>query len=81
MNKGQKRTVTVLKRMLKMARENPEDAQAFSDVLEEGLNELANNDCFGTEGQCDPRGDFRDGRWTMDRVQGVDTKIHDEEEE
>lgn len=29
-------------------------------------------DAFGTEGQCDPRGDFRDGEWSMKRVQGVD---------
>lgn len=80
MQKNQKRTVLVLKRMLKMAKENPEDAAAFSDILEEGLDQLHSNDCFGTEGQCDPRGDFREGRWTMDRVQGVDTKTTDEEE-
>ena len=30
------------------------------------------NDGFGTEGQSDPRGDRRDGEWSMWQVQGVD---------
>lgn len=29
------------------------------DVFDDVLDELLNNDFFGTEGQCDPRGDHR----------------------
>ena len=27
---------------------------------------------IGTEGQNDPRGDMRNGEWSMDRVEGID---------
>ncbi len=68
----QRRTVLVLERMLRMTRDDEDDAQMISDVLEGALEELAQNDAFGTERQCDPRGDGRDGDWSMSRVQGVD---------
>jgi hypothetical protein len=37
-----------------------ESCTAFCKDLDLFLNELAEQDAFGTEGQCDPRGDQRD---------------------
>ena len=37
-----------------------EERQAFCDDLNRFLDDLASQDAFGTEGQCDPRGDQRD---------------------
>jgi hypothetical protein len=37
-----------------------ESRQAFCDDLNRFLDSLADDDAFGTEGQCDPRGDQRD---------------------
>ena len=67
----QQRVATVLSRMLDMAKSDEDDAQMFADVLEPMLNDLHGQDAFGTEGQCDPRGDFRNGQWSMDRVEDV----------
>ena len=36
-----------------------ESRQAFCDDLNRFLDDLADQDAFGTEGQCDPRGDQR----------------------
>ncbi len=36
-----------------------ESRQAFCHDLDLFLDELAEQDAFGTEGQCDPRGDQR----------------------
>ena len=38
----------------------PEQKKAWVDWLNESLNNLLADDFFGTEGQCDPRGDQRD---------------------
>lgn len=39
-----------------------ESRQAFCHDLNLFLDELAEQDAFGTEGQCDPRGDQRDNK-------------------
>ena len=73
---NQRRVTTVLKRML----EEATDDVTFADwlveerLLDHLLTEYHSMDGFGTEGQCDPRGDFRLGQWAMDFVQGVDRK-------
>lgn len=46
----------------------------YIDALALGINdyldELRMNDFFGTEGECDPRGDFRDSdEWTVWNIQ------------
>lgn len=71
----QQRVATVLERMLASVRKDPADAETFSPMLEEMLTELHGDDGFGTEGQGDPRGDFRSGQWFMERVEGIDTKV------
>lgn len=68
----QQRVLKVLDNMRAMAAASDDDARMLADILEDGLSELRDNDCFGTEGQCDPRGDQRDGDWSMDNVQGID---------
>lgn len=70
----QRRVTTVLERMLAMVREDSDYATMFAQMLEGGLESLAQDDAFGTERQCDPRGDGRDAGlyWSMARVQGVD---------
>jgi len=69
MNKQKKNVVLVLQRLQKMAEYSEDDAEVLSDVLEDVLTDLHSNDFFGTEGQCDPRGDFRNGEWSMNNVE------------
>jgi hypothetical protein len=45
------------------ARSDKLDALAVS--FEYVLDELTGNDMFGTEGQCDPRGDMRNGIFSV----------------
>lgn len=68
----QRRVIKVLENMIEMTKQEEEYAQMFSDGLEEGLNEMMMQDAFGTEGQCDPRGDNREDEWHMWRVEGID---------
>lgn len=68
----QKRVVKVLDNMKAMALEDDDNAAMFAEMLENNLNELNGEDAFGTEGQSDPRGDFRNGSWNMDKVEGLD---------
>lgn len=72
MSKVQQRVVKVLDRMKKLASKDVGMATEFFGYLEDMLNDIHDLDGFGTEGQEDPRGDFRDGHWSMERVEGVD---------
>lgn len=50
----------VMERLTVYALETEDESrQAFCDDLNRFLDELADQDAFGTEGQCDPRGDQR----------------------
>jgi hypothetical protein len=62
----------VLENMQRMLKDDPSYAEPFAEILESGLTALHEEGCFGTEGQCDPRGDFREGPWSMERVQDID---------
>lgn len=68
----QERVSKVLERMKTMAMEDDSNAGMFSEGLENMLNELNGEDAFGSEGQGDPRGDSRNGIWSMDKVEGLD---------
>jgi len=72
MNKQQERVVTVLGRLTIMAGKDEYFAEAISVDLEPLLDDILSQDGFGTEGQCDPRGDQRDFGWSMYKVEGVD---------
>lgn len=68
----QKRVVLVMERLLNMVREDEDDALVIGEYLDVMLNELKESDFFGTEGQLDPRGDFREDTWDIEYVQGID---------
>jgi hypothetical protein len=72
MIKTQKRVGKVLRKMEQLAKDDEFFAELFSDELERSLTVLKDNEHFGSEGQCDPRGDGRDGEFSMHHVQGVD---------
>jgi hypothetical protein len=72
MSKIQQNVVTVLKRMVAQAEASVDDAEAYAENLETMLDELSGYDFFGTEGQTDPRGDGRDGQWSiLGEIQGA----------
>lgn len=66
------RLVRVLERLTEMARTDEDFAESFSTDLEPLLDEIHGQDGFGTEGQSDPRGDFRNGTWNIYHVEGLD---------
>lgn len=72
MSKVQTRVTCVLRRLENLL-DNDDDAEIIAEELETWLNDLLHDDFFGTEGQTDPRGDFRNGQWSMTRVEGIDT--------
>jgi hypothetical protein len=69
----QQRVAKVLERIAELAKNDEDDADMLAESLEGMLEDIAQNDGFGTERQCDPRGDGRNGQWSMTRVEGVDT--------
>lgn len=71
MSKVQWKVATVLSRMLTQTLTNEDYAETYRDTLETMLNDLSNEDVFGTEGQDDPRGDQRNDKWSMNRVEGI----------
>ena len=77
LTKLQKNCVTVLNRLAKMCEEDKDFADALSSDLDAMLTEIHSNDGFGTEGQCDPRGDFRNGQWSMHKVESDSGKSTD----
>jgi hypothetical protein len=68
----QQRLVLVLERLTAMAKADEDFAEFFSHDIEPVLDDIHNQDGFGTEGQSDPRGDFRNGAWRIDYVEGLD---------
>ena len=81
MNRTQQRVAKVLGRLTGLAIEDEAEAEMIAEALDVMLDDLHGNDFFGTEGQADPRGDFRDGEWSMGCVQGIDECPDDDEEE
>lgn len=65
MNELQQNLALVLKRIQQQVIEDEDDAEMWAVKLEKTLDSLHEDDFFGTEGQCDPRGDFRDGDWSI----------------
>ncbi len=72
MNDTQKRVIKVLDRIMWATGKDEDIAETYSDLLEEILARFVCEDTFGSEGENDPRGDQRDGDWSMKRVQGFD---------
>ncbi len=78
MKKLQKNCVTVLIRLAKMCEEDESFSDAFADDLNAMLDEIQSQDGFGTEAQSDPRGDFRNGRWSMKKVEPARASVAQE---
>ncbi len=72
MNKIQERITVVCGRIVETSIADEAMAEVYATGLQAMLTSLEDNDFFGTEGQCDPRGDQRDEEWSMDNVQGLD---------
>jgi len=72
--KLQTNCITVLNRLAKMCEDDEDFANALSSDLDTMLNEIQSQDGFGTEAQCDPRGDFRNGRWSMKKIEPAQGK-------
>ena len=48
--------------------ENPNydgEIEEWANSLDSMLDDMKNNDQFGTEASIDPRGDFRNGEWSI----------------
>lgn len=72
-DKTRERILTVLENMAEEVRTCDKENLAFwKEQLQGMLDDAQIEDFFGTEAQHDPRGDFREGNWSMDRVQGID---------
>lgn len=69
MNKTQTNVITVLERLVRLVQEDKNLAEDLSFQMEQMLDELNSLDAFGTEGQLDPRGDFRNGNWSMKNIE------------
>jgi len=75
MNLDQKRVVLVLERMIDLVKEDENYAEFFKWPIDDLLDEIACDDGFGTERQCDPRGDARnngDCPFSINYVEGID---------
>lgn len=72
MTPEQVRVLAVLERISAEVSKDSDAAEMYAEMLETGLSELHSQDAFGSEGQCDPRGDFRNGAWSMQNVEHVD---------
>lgn len=74
----QQRVKLVLDRLSQMACADEQDAECIANELEYMLEEFKMDDFFGTEGQLDPRGDHRNGEWSMTSVEGIDDLVVDD---
>jgi hypothetical protein len=69
MKKVQTNCILVLNRLAKLCEEDEDFANWLAGDLTMVLDEIHSQDGFGTEGQNDPRGDFRNGKWSMKKVE------------
>lgn len=69
----QKRVIAVLDRIKKTCFEDADEACCYGEALDQMLEDLLSEDFFGTGGATDPRGDQREGTWSVEyRVEGID---------
>lgn len=61
----QKDVLLVIDRIKQLVMDNPDEAGMWAGTLDDVCDDLQGMDAFGTEGQMDPRGDFRDGNWEL----------------
>jgi hypothetical protein len=73
LNKQQSRLKLVLEHMIDHIMCDEKTAELIAEELEIMLNKIRDDDGFGTEAQDDPRGDGRNGDWSIDFVEGIDS--------
>ena len=59
------RVAKVLERIMQSTVNCEFTSRVFAEEIDTLLDKLQQSDFFGTEAQCDPRGDFRNGRWSV----------------
>lgn len=62
----------VLNNIKNQCQEDEDDLDVYLSEINSMLDDLYENDFFGTEGSSDPRGDQRNGIFTMHNVEGFD---------
>ena len=65
MSNTQDNIIKILPKLLEECKDDDFFAEVLAETLEVFLDSLASDDFFGTERQCDPRGDFRNGNWSL----------------
>lgn len=68
-SKHQENLELVLDRIKAASAADSDDRKMYMEMLDAMLDNLGSEDAFGTERQCDPRGDFRNGQWSMKNVE------------
>jgi hypothetical protein len=64
-----KNLITVLNRISNdVSISDDETVELWASAFDEMLDNLKDNDFFGTEGQNDPRGDNRNAKWTIKNI-------------
>jgi hypothetical protein len=59
----------VLNRLISLAKKDEDFAEMFASDLDCLLDDYLSDDQFGSEGQTDPRGDHRNGDWTINNIE------------
>ncbi len=73
MSLQQDRITKVLENIIILCEDDNFNTEVFSAEIEILLDKLQGEDFFGAEGQCDPRGDFRDQSYSLHYyIQGAD---------
>ena len=65
MTKLQENLILVYTRLIELVKEDEGLAEHLAYNLEIDLDEVSMDDGFGTERQCDPRGDMRIKEWSL----------------
>ncbi|WKV20495.1 hypothetical protein 16Q_102 [Pseudomonas phage 16Q] len=65
MTRIQENLILVYTRLIELVKEDEGLAEHLAYSLESDLDEVAMDDGFGTERQCDPRGDMRVKEWSL----------------
>lgn len=60
----------VLDRIKQQCADDSDYREMYMIELDKMLDDLHGQDAFGTEGQSDPRGDFRNGEWSIMKPEG-----------
>ena len=69
MNKVQKNVLVVLDRIKQQVIDSEDDAKGYAEAIDIMLDNLHAYDFFGTEAQSDPRGDYRNGDWSIHEIE------------